>query len=437
MENKNFTVVRNESYTTSQVTLCEGHNERRNKNPLNADIVPERAGLNVHYHQNFTPDGAVESYQQTIDRLLAEKKIVKHNFKPKSAIIDELVFDVNSGYFDERGGYEFAVKFYEEAYRCAVKEVGGEQYILSAVLHADERNSDLSDKFGRDVYHYHLHVIYVPVVEGKEIKYTARAGKELQGKVKAVITQINHTDKWPCKKVVKGYINEYSKLQTRYFEHMRAAGFEGFERGVEGSTAEHLKVLQFKIQQEQKRLDALVQQAAKTEAKLSKTERTLEKKTAQVEKLNKETAVKTKVAATIKEIDAMGHTLPFVPGVHNTDDEETKLKTLAKKSLTLEATVAATKKKMAAVEEQLAAVEIKLRDSQAEARHWHNELTDLKNEVKDYLRFVKNFPAQVEDFFDGLRREEQEQARQIEQERQAQQAERQQQRKKSFDKGAR
>jgi hypothetical protein len=99
MENKNFTVVRNENYTTSQVTMCEGHNERRNKNPLNCDIVTERHELNIHYHQNFTPDGAVESYQQTIDRLLAEKKIVKHNFKQKSAIIDELVFDVNMQLF--------------------------------------------------------------------------------------------------------------------------------------------------------------------------------------------------------------------------------------------------------------------------------------------------------------------------------------------------
>jgi chromosome segregation ATPase len=292
------------------------------------------------------------------------------------------------------------------------------------VLHADERNSDLSDKLGRDVYHYHLHVIYVPVVT-KEIKWTKRAGAELAGKVKAVIPQINHTDKWPCVKVGKRYINEYSKLQTRYFEHMRAAGFEDIERGVEGSTAEHLKVLQFKIQQEQKRLDALVQQAAKTEAKLSKTEQALEKKTAQDKRLDEKIAVKTTKAATIAEIDAMGKP-GLLGGVHLADDEAAKLKALAKKSITADDRIAATKKKLAAVEEQLAVVENKLRDSQAEARHWHNELTDLKNEVKDYLRFVKNFPARVEEFFTGLRREEQEQ--------QTQQAERQQH-KKSYDRG--
>ena len=33
-----------------------------------------------------------------------------------------------------------AKQFYEDAYKAAVKIAGGEQYILSAVMHADERN---------------------------------------------------------------------------------------------------------------------------------------------------------------------------------------------------------------------------------------------------------------------------------------------------------
>ncbi len=40
--------------------------------------------------------------------------------------------------------------------------IGGEQYILSAVMHADERNRAMSDALGQDVYHYHLHVVYIP-----------------------------------------------------------------------------------------------------------------------------------------------------------------------------------------------------------------------------------------------------------------------------------
>ena len=43
--------------------------------------------------------------------------------------------------------------------------VGGEQYILSAVMHADEINPCHDRSTGREVCHYHLHVVCVPVVE--------------------------------------------------------------------------------------------------------------------------------------------------------------------------------------------------------------------------------------------------------------------------------
>ena len=64
-------------------------------------------------------------------------------------------------------------RFYTDAYKAAVEIVGGEQYILSAVMHADERNRAMSEALGQDVYHYHLHVVYVPVVE-KQILWSKR-----------------------------------------------------------------------------------------------------------------------------------------------------------------------------------------------------------------------------------------------------------------------
>ena len=68
----NYTVIRNDACPSTQVSIREGHNERRSKAPLNADIVPERAVMNVRFHQCHAPDGAPETYQQTIDRLLEE-----------------------------------------------------------------------------------------------------------------------------------------------------------------------------------------------------------------------------------------------------------------------------------------------------------------------------------------------------------------------------
>ena len=79
---------------------------------------------------------------------------MKRGLKADAKVFDELVFDVNTAYFEENGGYDFSKKFYEEAYRLAVNEVGGEEYILSAVMHADEKNTALSGQLGRDVYHY-------------------------------------------------------------------------------------------------------------------------------------------------------------------------------------------------------------------------------------------------------------------------------------------
>ena len=103
--------------------------------------------------------------------------------------------DVNSLYFEENGGYEFAKKFYEKAYNFAEQEMGSEN-ILSAVLHADEINTALTEEFGREIYHYHLHVIAIPVVK-KEIKYSKRCkDKSLVGTTKEIINQVSHSKKW-------------------------------------------------------------------------------------------------------------------------------------------------------------------------------------------------------------------------------------------------
>lgn len=40
-------------------------------------------------------------------------------------------------------------------------------------------------------------------------------------------------------------------------EHMKAAGFTDFERGIEGSTAEHLDVLEYKVKQDRQAVQEL------------------------------------------------------------------------------------------------------------------------------------------------------------------------------------
>jgi len=253
------TVVRNAAYRGGEFSVRERHNERKNESYLNGDIDKSRADMNIHFRQNFSPAGVPETYEQTFNRLLDEGAIVKRGLKPDAKVFDELIFDVNTAYFENHGGYEYARKFFEEAYRCAVNEIGGEQYVLSAILHADERNRALSDELGRDVFHYHLHVVYVPVVE-KQILWSKRTkDPTLIGTIKEVIPQISHSKKWPMRVPVERdgktiILNAYSLLQDRFYEHMRAAEFEGFERGERGSTREHLSDLEYKTMKESERL---------------------------------------------------------------------------------------------------------------------------------------------------------------------------------------
>jgi hypothetical protein len=396
MSKQHFSVVRNAAYSAASIGVRERHNERKNETYYNADIVPERASLNVH----FKSCGG--TYQQEFDRMIEEGVIVKRGLKVDAKVFDELVFDVNTSYFEENGGYDFAEKFYQSAYELAVKEIGGEQYVISAVLHADERNKALSEELGREVYHYHLHVVYVPVVS-KEIRWTKRCkDPALVGTVKEVIPQISHSKKWPKEKGADDeWINSYSLLQDRYFDHMRAAGFDGFERGKPGSTKEHLTVMEYKVQQERERLDELYREVEKQEAK--------------IEKLDAKLDVKKTKTATLADISGMGKPA-LLGGVHFTDDEAKRLKALARKSVTLDDRITAQKKKMAALDEQITDLNAKLRDAKAEAGHWHREYADLWSEVKDFIQAIRKFPARLREFiatlFPQKHEQEQEQIRQ-------------------------
>ena len=250
---KNYAVARVQQYTKASIGKSERHIERKNENYENMNVDLSQTPRNVH----FQSCGDL-TYNATLDKMIEEGAVSLRGLKPDAKLFDEMIFDVNTAYFEEHGGYDYACRFYEEVFRFVQKEYGPEN-ILSAVMHADELNSALTEKLGYPVYHYHLHVVALPVVE-KEVRYSKRCkDPELVGKVKEVIHQISHSKKWASQKVTdeggkSHIIKSYSLLQDRFFEHMRDAGFEDFERGERGSTAQHLSVTEFKVKQEQQRL---------------------------------------------------------------------------------------------------------------------------------------------------------------------------------------
>ena len=270
------TVVRNRDLkTNATLQNAQGHNERQKEVYSNPDIVPERSPMNVSFK---SPTG---SYSEMFADLENQKIISTWGCKPDSTKFCELIFDVNSAYFFNHGGYQFAKQFYTDAYQAAIKIIGGEQYILSAVMHADERNKAMSEALGQDVYHYHLHVVYIPVVE-KKIFWTKRCkDSALVGTVKETIMQVSRSKKWESKPVLdengepqrntKGKMilkPSYSVLQDDYFSHMIAAGYSDLQRGERGSTEEHLTVTQFKVDKEQQRLQTLQAESKETEMRI-------------------------------------------------------------------------------------------------------------------------------------------------------------------------
>ena len=306
------TVARNQDLETpDDVAKVQEHNEREKDSYNNQDIVPERTALNVHYK------APTDDYVKMFEQMEQDGVISTRGLKPDAVKYGELVFDVNSAYFYNHGGYEFAKQFYADAYRAAVEIVGGEQYILSAVMHADERNRAMSEALGEDVYHYHLHVVYIPVVE-KQILWSKRCKDEsLRGTLKETIMQVSRSKKWDSKPILdedgnpklteKGKTmlkSSYSVLQDDFFNFMRDAGYTDVERGERGSTEEHLTVTQFKVQAEQQRLEAVTGQVAQAEQSLEDAKAATEKQKKELEALQKETKTAKTLVLTAQEIES-------------------------------------------------------------------------------------------------------------------------------------
>lgn len=370
------TVVRNQSYQKGGIGIRERHNERKNESYSNPDIVPQRTHMNMQFCR------CEGTYTQALDRMIAEGTVSTRGLKADAKVFGEMVFDVNTPYFDDRGGYDYATDFFYDAFRFAEKEVGS-QYILSAIMHADERNCALSEKLGRDVYHYHLHVVYLPVVE-KEVKWTKKCkDKSLVGTVKEVIHQISHSKKWAFQPMLdeqgKPVLNasgkpkripSYSLLQDRFFQHMRDAGYEGFERGVRGSTDEHLPTATYKIKQDTERLAAINEKIAQQQNKL--------------DSLTGEIKSATEVKSELYRVDTIGKKKLFGK-IELTETEYADLTALAKEGIS-------SRSDIESLQQQLSGLQ---------GRYWgltarFNELFD---ETKDYREAMRFAPQKVNTIF--------------------------------------
>ena len=380
MTQQNFCVARVETRTRASVGKFERHIERENESYENMNVDLSRTPMNVSYKScgDLT-------YNERLDQMIAEGMVSLKGLKPDANVFDEMIMDVNTDYFERKGGYDYACRFYEEAFHFA-ENLYGKDNVISAVMHADELNVAMTEKYGRPIYHYHLHIMALPVVD-KEVRWTKRCkDPELVGKVKEVIHQVSHSKKWKSEKAVdengnpilnsKGkqiYHASYSVLQDKFFEHMHEAGFEGFVRGERGSTAENLTATQYKVKQEEKKLADLQEKVA--EAKVSYI-------------VNHNTFM------TFNEIESAGRKTFTGKYTVSAEDYE-KLTNLAKQSYSAMADASRLRDDNRRLANQVWSLE-------SEVHRLRKALSELKEKCKPYLEALKFAPQTVKEFIDGI-----------------------------------
>ena len=222
-----YAIIRNANHKMNAVPLLERHNERRNKNYSNKDIDLSRSSENYHLKSI-----QAETYQTEFERI-RQRYDLKGNLRlsgeKQSNVMCEFVITSDKEFF-ERLGKERTRRFFEDAYNFVTAKVG-ENFVVSAVVHMDEATT-------------HMHVTYIPVINGKD-----RKGDPCK--------RINCSEFW------KGR-DSYSRLQDEYYDFITARGYD-LERGVKGSTVEHLSVAEFKLKKTEEQLANIIEQISEVE----------------------------------------------------------------------------------------------------------------------------------------------------------------------------
>ena len=122
MSRQNYSVARVKTRTQDSVGKFERHIERKNEHYANMSVDLERAPINIQYRTCGDM-----TYNEMLQKLVNEGKVSMRGLKKDAKVYDELIFDINSEYFEEHGGYEFAKAFYEEAYYSVTNNYKREQ----------------------------------------------------------------------------------------------------------------------------------------------------------------------------------------------------------------------------------------------------------------------------------------------------------------------
>lgn len=199
-----YAIIRNTNYKIKNLNGIYRHIERKNTNYSNKDI---NKNSNIKNYSLKVPSSTYEKLFNSIK----EKYNLKGQIKNVSNVACEYIITSDKDFFDNIG-IEKTKKFFKTAYSfvCNYKDLG-EQYILSAKVHMDEKTP-------------HMHVVFIPVIHTKD-----KNGNDI--------------DKIACSTFWKGK-DSYKYLQDNFHKYMQKSGFN-LERGKNKGN-EHLSMEQLK-----------------------------------------------------------------------------------------------------------------------------------------------------------------------------------------------
>lgn len=225
------------------------HNERRSESHDNIHIKKERTPDNYYWIK------PADTYTALYDDLLKRNVISEKGLKETSTRIETAVIDIKAKYFDN--DYQKAVEVYSKPVEAFIDKVG-KDFVLSAVMHADEVFTDT--KTGEELVHYHVHIAYIPTVKKSKRWSRATAKKDPSlyerdeegniiyveeynrktkkterlplTKIKEEYTQVSHSNFY--KNRFPGDTKTYSRLQDFIADQVREYDlFRGNERATE------------------------------------------------------------------------------------------------------------------------------------------------------------------------------------------------------------
>lgn len=280
-----YQVLRIEKFSKGDLGKIGAETERTARRHRNEDIDSERTPLNYYFKKS--EGGLNAQWKQTMQGLNATFKETK-----KAVAFEGVIVTSDKAFFEERGyvpGEPLPLelqKFFADSYAFLKRQIGyhgGDQNILSAVVHLDETTP-------------HLQLYYIPVVdEGRKKVYAKGADGKVLRNVKGSPVQAKDKDgKSLYERVLleqpkicssefweqRGAQISYGNLQDEF--HEQVAWRYGLERGEVGSNKKHTTKYQWQKQQQEKELaekDAALTQAT---AKIEEADKTLQDKNADI-----------------------------------------------------------------------------------------------------------------------------------------------------------